>query len=131
MHTNLRIEGLDRVEVSFASLAALSEDEIWGMIEPAAETLKTRMQESIDRLFRARSGSLRASIEVRRKKAREGAVYALVGPNDKKHPKSTQGKRKRRGPKGGGGGSYAGTNAEVGWILEYGSARIPARHGGG
>ncbi len=127
MNMNMHIDGLDRVEASFIALQQLSDDEIWAMIEPAAELLKTRMQEAISRLFRQRSGSLASSIEVRRKVSKGGAVYGLVGPNDKQHPKATQGKRKSRGPKGGG-GSYAGTNAEVGWILEYGSSRIPGRH---
>ena len=125
---NFHIDGLDRLSVSYASLSRISDDDLWAIIEPAANTLKERMQESITGLFRQVSGSLRESIDVRRKLSRGGAVYALVGPNDKKHPKSSTGKRKSRGPRGGGGGSYAGTNAEVGWILEYGSSRIPARH---
>lgn len=125
---NFHIDGLDRLSVSYASLSQISEDDLWAIIEPAANTLKERMQESITGLFRQVSGSLRESIEVRRKLSKSGAVYALVGPNDKKHPKSSTGKRKSRGPRGGGGGSYAGTNAEVGWILEYGTSRIPAKH---
>lgn len=125
---NFHIDGLDRLSVSYASLSQISEDDLWAIIEPAANTLRDRMQERISGLFRQVSGSLRESIEVRRKLSKGGAVYALVGPNDKKHPKSSTGKRKSRGPRGGGGGSYAGTNAEVGWILEYGSSRIPAKH---
>lgn len=125
---NLHIDGLDRLSVSYATLSQLSDDEIWGIIEPAAGTLKAKMQDVIARLFRQRSGSLRESIEVTRKISKGGAVFALVGPNQAKHPKAGRGKRKSRDPKGGGGGSYAGTNAEVGWILEYGSSRIPARH---
>ena len=124
---NMRIDGLGRLEVSFLQLQALSEDQIWDIIAPAAEILKTRMQDVISRMFKEHTGSLRESIEIRRKVHKGGAVYALVGPNDKKHPKSTQGKRKPRA-QGGGGGHFSGTNAEVGWILEYGSARIPAKH---
>ena len=127
MNGSLHIDGLDRLSVSYATLSQLTEDEIWGMIAPAAEMLKTKMQESIRRLFTQRSGSLAESIEILRKSARSGEVFARVGPNQGKHPKSSQGKRKsRRG--GGGGGSYGGTNAEVGWILEYGSSRIRGRH---
>ena len=125
---NLHIDGLDRLSVSYATLSQISDDELWGVIEPAAETLKSKMQDVISRLFRQRSGSLRESIEVKRKLSKGGAVFALVGPNQGKHPKATQGKRKSRGAAGGGGGSYAGTNAEVGWILNYGSSRIPASH---
>lgn len=124
---NMRIDGLDRVQASFLQLEQISDDELWAMIEPAATLLKERMQAVIGRLFRQRSGSLHDSIEVRRKVSKGGAVYGLVGPNDGQHPKATQGKRKPRA-QGGRGGSYAGTNAEVGWILEYGTSRIPGRH---
>ena len=124
---NMHIDGLDHLSVSFLQLQQLSEDQIWDIIAPAADTLKTRMQSVISRMFNQISGSLRESIQVQRKISKGGAVFALVGPDQNKHPKATQGKRKRNA-QGGGGGNYAGTNAEVGFILEYGSARIPARH---
>lgn len=123
---NWHIDGLDRLSVSYASLSRISDDDLWAIIEPAANTLKDKMQMSLSGLVRTITGSLLASIEVKRKRS-GGVVYALVGPNDKKHPKSSTGRRKPRA-QGGGGGSYAGTNAEVGWILEYGSSRIPGRH---
>lgn len=132
---NFHIDGLDRLSVSYASLSQISEDDLWAIIEPAANTLKDKMQETISALFTQRSNSLHDSIEVKRKLSKGGVVYALVGPNQKKHPKSTTGKRHRRDrvatkrkPRTGTAGSYAGTNAEVGWILEYGSTRIHAKH---
>lgn len=124
---NFHIDGLDRLSVSYASLSQISNDELWAIIEPAANTLKDKMQETIAALFTQRSNSLHDSIEVKRKLSKGGAVYALVGPNDKKHPKSSTGKRRARA-QGVHGGSYSGTNAEVGWILEYGSQRIDGFH---
>lgn len=124
---NFHIDGLDRLSVSYASLSRISDDELWTIIEPAANTLKDKMQENLSGFFQVITGSLRESIEVKRKLSKGGAVYALVGPNDKKHPKSSTGKRRARA-QGGKGGSYSGTNAEVGWILEYGTSRIPGRH---
>ena len=47
---NLHIDGLDRLSVSYATLSQLSDDEIWGIIEPAAQTLKAKMQEVIVRM---------------------------------------------------------------------------------
>lgn len=123
---NYHVDGLDRLSVSFIALEQLSEDQIWDIIAPAAEKLKAAMQGVIRRMFNQRSGSLHDSIEAQRRISKGGAVFALVGPNQAKHPKATQGKRKPRAQ--GGGGHFAGTNAEVGWILEYGSVRIPARH---
>ena len=124
-----RVDGLDRVQASLYELGQLSDDQIWAIIEPGAELLKNKMQEVILRMFRQISGSLHNSIEIKQKIDKAGVISALVGPNQKKHPKATTGKRKSRSSKkGGGGGSYAGTNAEVGWILEYGSARIDGYH---
>lgn len=124
---DLHIDGLDRLSASFITLEQLSEDQIWDIIAPAAEKLKTAMQSVIRRMFNQRTGSLHDSIEVQQRISKGGAVFALVGPNQAKHPEATQGERKPRA-QGGGGGNFAGTNAEVGWILEYGSVRIPARH---
>lgn len=124
---NYHVDGLDRLSVSFIQLEQLSENQIWDIIAPAAEMLKDAMQSVIRRMFNQRSGSLHDSIEVQRRISKSGAVFALVGPNQAPHPKATRGKRKPRA-QGGGGGHFAGTNAEVGWILEYGSVRIPARH---
>lgn len=122
-----RLDGLDQLQVSMTQLQQMDEETLWSIIQPAAELLKTRMQEMISRLFKRRTGSLYDSIEVRRKTGKDGGVYALVGPNDKPHPKSSTGARKARA-QGGRGGHFRGTNAEVGYILEHGSARIPARH---
>ena len=124
---DLHVDGLDRLSVRFLQLQQLSEDQIWDIIAPAAEIMKSAMQSVIERMFKQRSGSLRESIEVQRRLSKAGAVFALIGPNQARHPKATQGKRKPRA-QGGGGRNFAGTNAEVGWILEYGSVRIPARH---
>lgn len=122
-----RFDGLDKVQASLYELGQLSDEQIWAIIEPGAELLKSKMQEVIARIFQQRSGSLYNSIEIIKKISKAGVVYALVGPNQKKHPKSSTGRRKsKRHP--GTNGSYAGTNAEVGWILEYGSERIEGRH---
>lgn len=129
MNGHMTIDGIDRLSVSFLTLQYLSYDQIWDIIAPAAAGLQEKMQQTISSLFHEKTGALRESIELRRMRKKDDVVYAWVGPNQKKHPKSSTGTRKPRdSKKGGGGGSYAGTNAEVGWILEYGSARIPAKH---
>ena len=47
-----------------------------------------------------------------------------------KHPKSSTGKRMKMGKDGKrrSSGKYSGTNAEILYLLEYGSPRIPASH---
>ena len=126
---NMRIDGLDRVEASFLQLQAMSEDQLWEIILPAAEILKDAQQASILALFTQRTGSLYNSIQIAKRVSRAGVLHALVGPDaasNGTHPKSSRGIRKRKDR--GGTGRYEGSNAEVGFILEYGSSRIPARH---
>lgn len=59
------------------------------------------------------------------KKSDDDGGYAYIYLKGK-HPGSGTGKRKRKD--GRSNGKYSGTNAEVGYILEYGSPRIPAQH---
>ncbi len=125
---SMHIDGLDELSVSLAELSRLNDDQIWSIIEPAADVVKSKMREAIDRFFPKTewtTGTLHDSIEVKRKISKSGAVYALVGPNNKKHPKILKGLRKMRRPRK---KTIKGTNAEIWWILNYGSERIDATH---
>lgn len=134
---SFRIDGLEKLEASFAELAALSDETIWSIIKPAAEQLKEAMQSSIAEMVGAKksSGQLSASIEIRDKRLEGGAASCFVGPNQRKRSRkkadgteAKPGARKTRNGKKASNGSYSGTNAEVAFILEYGSSRIPAKH---
>ena len=122
-----KIDGFDKLQVSVYDMAITPPETILTeVILPAAEILKGAMQDMVSVLLHVRTGSLYISIKVTCKSA-SGNPWATVGPDQGSHPKSTTGKRKPRA-QGGGGGSYSGTNAEVGFILEYGTSRIPGRH---
>ena len=120
----MNVVGLTEVQASMAQLAQIPDETILTeVILPAAQILVEAFREAASSLLVPRSGSLAGSFKV----LRQGPDWALVGPNQGKHPKSSQGKR-HRNAQGGGGGHYGGTNAEVAYIQEYGTTRISPKH---
>lgn len=116
--------GMDELSASFEELLSLSDQERMSVIMPAAELLVEKQRGKLRELFIQRSGALAASIAIREKTDDNGA-YAEIYLKGK-HPGSGTGKRKRKD--GRSNGRYSGSNAEVGYILEYGSPRIAPRH---
>ena len=115
--------GMDEISASFEQIANLTDEDKMTVIRPAAERLLQRQKEKIRSLFRRRTGALEDSLTIEERNDGEG-TYAHIYPKGK-HPGSSTGKRKgkRRSI-----GKYSGTNAEVGYIHEFGSARIAASH---
>lgn len=116
--------GLDEISASFEQLANLSDQDRLGVIMAGANVLVTRQKEKIVQLFQQRTGKLADSIKIAVKDDGDGS-YAYISPEGK-HPGSGTGRRKRRN--GRSNGKYSGTNAEVAYILNYGSPRISATH---
>lgn len=115
--------GMDELSASFEDMIQLSDEERMSVIMPGAEVVAEHQRGKIRSLFKQRSGDLADSITIRQKSDDDGA-YANIFLKGK-HSGSSTGKRrgKRRSN-----GKYSGTNAEVGYILEYGSPRIAATH---
>lgn len=115
--------GMDELRASFDQLVQLSDDERLSVIMPGAEVLVEHQRNNVVSFFTQRSGELAKSLSIREKHDDSGG-YANIYLKGK-HPGSFTGKRrgKRRSN-----GKYSGTNAEVGYILEYGSPRIAATH---
>lgn len=116
--------GLDEISASFEQLANLSDQDRLSVIMAGANVLVTRQKEKIVQLFQQRTGKLADSIKIAVKDDGDGS-YAYISPEGK-HPGSGTGRRKRRN--GRSNGKYSGTNAEVAYILNYGSPRISATH---
>lgn len=116
--------GMDEISASFERLASISDDDKIGIIMPAAEFLAERQKAKIVEFFQQRTGNLRDSIKIKIKNDGNGS-YAFISPEGK-HAGSGTGKRKRKN--GRSNGRYSGTNAEVAFILNYGSPRIAATH---
>lgn len=121
-------DGIDSISFLSDEFMQLTDDDKLSVIMPAAELLKTRHQEKIRQVFKQRSGTLAKSIGIA-VKSDDSGVYAYVSPEGK-HPKSSTGKRFKKGKDGKrrSSGKYSGSNAEIGYILEYGSPRIRPRH---
>lgn len=115
--------GMDEISASFEQLANFTDEDRLSVIMPAARLLVQRQKEKIVQMFQQRTGDLEKSIKIKVKDDGDGS-YAYISPEGK-HRGSGTGKRrgKRRSN-----GRYSGTNAEVAYILNYGSPRISATH---
>lgn len=120
--------GVDYLAASFEELSQLTDNDKLSIIMPAADLLAEKHSAKIRQVFTQRSGALAKSITVTAK-SDENGVYAHVAPSGK-HPKSSTGKRfkKDKNGKRRSSGKYSGSNAEVAYILEYGSPRIRPSH---
>lgn len=116
--------GLDEISASFEQLAKLTDEDKMSVIMPAAKLLLERQRQKILDLFTQRTGDLADSLTIEQRSGDDG-VMAYIFPKGK-HRGSSTGKRKRKN--GRSNGKYSGTNAEVAYILEYGSPRIAATH---
>lgn len=121
---SFKFDGIDYISASLEQLSNISDAEKMNIIRPAAEFLRTKYQEVLGKRFVRRSGDLADSISIE-ERSDENGVYAHIFPKGK-HRGSSTGKRKRRN--GRSNGRYSGTNAEVAYILNYGSPRIAATH---
>lgn len=118
-----KYNGVDALDLTFEKMANLSGDDLLRIIRPGAELLRERLIEKVRAIFTQRSGSLANSFKLKERVWEDGAGISVLPMG--KHPKSSTGKRRgKRRPNG----SYQGTNAEVAFILEYGSPRIGATH---
>jgi hypothetical protein len=114
---------VDTLMANFNELAGFSAEDADPIIRPGAEVLLNAQKNKIISTFTQRTGSLAASLKIAQKIAND--TFSLVISPSGKHPKSTTGDRHSKGRSN---GHYSGTNAEILYILEYGSPRIPARH---
>lgn len=119
----LSFNGMDEITASFEDIAQLSDEDRLSVVMPAAEVLVKRQREKIEQTFTQRTGALADSLSIREQSDDNGA-YANIFLKGK-HPGSSTGKRKGKRRSN---GKYSGTNAEVGYVLEYGSPRIAATH---
>ena len=115
--------GMDEISASFEQLSNISDEDKKSILMPAAEILKVRQMDKIIQMFRQRTGDLAKSISIELKGSGED-FHAYIFPKGK-HRGSSMGKRMKKGRSS---GKYSGTNAEVAYILNYGSPRISATH---
>lgn len=102
--------GVDSISADFEQLSKVDEDTKYRILEAGAKILKEKMEEVIRRkeLMDPVMPQLVNSIKIKRKKSKD-EIFVRISP---------EGKRKD-GKK---------TNNEVGYALELGTPRIPAKH---
>lgn len=115
--------GLDEIAASVEQLAQLTDEEKLSLLTPAGEILVQRHKDKITELFKRRTGDLAASITMEAREAPESPKLVIFQKG--KHRGSFTGKRKGKRRSN---GKYSGTNAEVAYILNYGSPRIAPTH---
>jgi hypothetical protein len=115
--------GLDEISASFEQLAQLTDEEKISILTPSAQLLLKRQKEKIAKTFKRRTGDLENSLAITQQE-NDGNPSLFITPTGK-HRGSSTGKRKGKRRSN---GKYSGTNAEVAYILEYGSPRIAATH---
>lgn len=110
--------GVDELILSLEQLATTPEETQYSILEAGASALIPRWKETLQSM--KRTGQLIESIKAARKKG-ETLIVAIT-PKGKRKGAYT-GQRKTHG-----GGTYQGTNAEVAYVLEYGTPRMAATH---
>lgn len=115
--------GLDEISASLEQLAQLTDEDKVSVLMPAAQLLLQRQKEKISKLFKRRTGDLEESLTITQNSGDEGPSLYITPVG--KHRGSSTGKRKGKRRSN---GKYSGTNAEIAYILEYGSPRIAATH---
>lgn len=121
--------GIDGIIADFEELANIDDETKYSILEAGAKVFKEYLQALLRREGRMNPTmpQLINSITIFRKyRGRE--AFVSVYPDGKRKENRKRGMRMRRKGRPGTNGRYAGTNAEVGYILEYGSPRIPATH---
>ena len=115
--------GLDEISASFEQLARLTDEDKLSILSPSAQLLLQRQKEKIAQVFRRRTGDLENSLVIEQRQSDDGPSLYIYPKG--KHRGSSTGKRKGKRRSN---GKYSGTNAEVAYILNYGSPRIAATH---
>jgi hypothetical protein len=115
--------GLDEISASFEQLAQLTDEDKISILSPSAQLLLQRQKEKIAQIFRRRTGDLENSLVIEQRQSDDGPSLYIYPKG--KHRGSSTGKRKGKRRSN---GKYSGTNAEVAYILNYGSPRIAATH---
>lgn len=110
--------GVDELTLSLEQLATTPEDTQYSILEAGAATLITRWKEKLQPM--RQTGQLIESIKAARKKG-NSPIVAITPKGTRKG--AYTGKRKTHR-----GGTYQGTNAEVAYVLEYGTPRMAATH---
>lgn len=111
------MNGLNEISASLEQMANAPEDTKFGMLEAGAQVLIEKWRDKIESLFG--NGQLSDSIKAKRKKGDSPIVQ--VSPQGNRASEYRGIRKTKRG-------GYKKTNAEVAYVLEYGTPRMDATH---
>lgn len=122
-----RLNGADTLIADFEKLAVVDDETKYSILEAGAAVLKSAQQEVLRRLGLVNSvePQLINSIGADRL---SGNVVRLMPKGTRKNKRKTYKRMKNVKGQRRSSGSYDNTNAEVGYLLEYGTPRVPAKH---
>ena len=110
----VEFSGIDQLELSFAEVAKLPDEVVDAMLDARADVVVAAQRQAAERMLRGPydTGETARSIKKGKPKLRDGQRVLYVTPT---------GSRKR-------GKAKAVRNAEIAFINEYGTRKIPARN---
>lgn len=111
--------GMDELRLSMEQLAQTPKETQYAMLEAGAAAMIAKWKERLQSM--RRSGQLIESIKAKRKTG-DGGPYVLVTPDGTRRSEY-RGIRKTKRM-----GKYKKSNAEVAYVLEYGTPRMAATH---
>lgn len=116
---SFNFNGMDELRLSMEQLAQTPEETQYSMLEAGAAVLVAKWKEVLSAM--KRTGQLIKSIKAKRKTG-DNSPYILVTPDGRRRSEY-RGIRKTKKM-----GNYKKTNAEVAYVLEYGTPRMAATH---
>ena len=120
------VDGLDGIQASFEQLARADDETVYTILQAAADVYVPALRDRLEQLLKPlaqRTGQLQAAISVFRRTG-DGGPYLLIYPSGgRAKPRKTDRTSTRQGKK-----SKPADNAAVGFLLEYGTPRMPALH---
>lgn len=119
---SFRVNGVEGLDLTYERKAQLSDDDLLRIIRAGAEVMRERLREKVLAVFTQHSGDLSDSFKLFERKE-SGNPFILVSPAGKHRPNGRGIRDRKSDPK-----RKGKTNAEVAFVLEYGSPRHNATH---
>lgn len=117
-----KVNGVDGLDLTYERKSQLSTDDLLRIIRPGAELMQSRFVQKVQAIFTQHSGDLANSFKIRERKSDDGAAISIA-PEGKHRPNGRGIRNRKKSEK-----SKPKTNAEVAFVLEYGSPRMAATH---
>lgn len=117
-----KVNGTEGLDLTFERKSQLNADDLLRIIHPGAELMRERLVEKVKTIFVQHTGDLAHSFKLT-ERSNDGDVAILVSPNGTRSSGNRGIRKSRRQGK-----HRKKTNAEIAYVLEYGSARIKATH---